>query len=78
MENENKKKDRGRPKKYLTEEEKKEATKQKRKKYMLNKPWYCDTCGTGRNYTLAGKLRHLKTEKHRFNDHFFRSIMSDF
>jgi len=28
----------------------------------------CDICKTGRNYTLAGKHCHLKTEKHRLND----------
>ena len=74
MENENEKKGRGRPKKYSNEEEK-EAIKQKRKKCIPKKTWFCDTCG--RTYTLASKLSHLNTKKHKFNDHFFRYIMSD-
>ena len=77
MEKQNVKRGRGRPKKYSTEEEKKEATKQLKTKYMLNKPWYCDTCGTGRNYTLAGKWGHLNTKKHRFNDKIFKMLVSE-
>ena len=65
MENQNVKRGRGRPKKYSTEEEKKEAIKQQKSKYMLNKEWYCDVCKNGLNYTLAGKWCHLKTIKHR-------------
>ena len=34
---------------------------------MLNTPWYCEICKTGRNYTLAGKHCHLNTIKHRLN-----------
>ena len=64
MENQNVKRGRGRPKKYLTEE----VRKNNKTTYMLNKEWYCDICKTGRNYTLAGKHCHLKTEKHRLND----------
>ena len=30
---------------------------------MLEKEWYCEICNTGRNYTLAGKHCHLKTNK---------------
>jgi len=67
MENQNVKRGRGRPKKYSTEEEKKEAIKQQKSKYMLNKEWYCDVCKNGLNYTLAGKWCHLKTIKHRKN-----------
>ena len=52
------KRGRGRPK--LSDEERIEH----RTRYMLNKPWYCDICNTGRNYKLAGKHCHLKTKKH--------------
>ena len=64
MENQNIKRGRGRPKKYSTEEERiKNKTT-----YMLNRPWYCEICKTGRNYTLAGKHCHLNTIKHRLNN----------
>ena len=52
----------GRPKKYFSEEERKQANKQIKTKYMLNKEWLCPECGN-RNYTLAGKWSHLKTKK---------------
>ena len=67
MENQNVKRGRGRPPKYSTEEEKKEAIKKQKSKYMLDKEWYCNICNTGRNYTLAGKWCHLNTNKHRRN-----------
>ena len=64
MENQNVKRGRGRPKKYSTEEERiKNKTT-----YMLNRPWYCEICKTGRNYTLPGKHCHLNTIKHRLNN----------
>ena len=66
---ENEKERRGIPKRYSTVEEKNEATKRK-------KTWFCDTCG--RTYKSASKLGHLNTKKHKFNDHFFKYIMSDF
>ena len=65
MENQNVKRGPGRPKKYSTEDERKDALKRQKSKYMLNKDWYCDVCNNGRNYTLAGKHCHLKTKKHR-------------
>ena len=67
MENENVKRGPGRPKKYSTEEEKKNALRQQKTKYMLNKEWYCDVCNTGCNYTLAGKWCHLNTKMHKNN-----------
>ena len=73
---ENEKERRSRPKKYSTLEEKIEATKQKKKEVHSKKTWFCDTCG--RNYKSASKLGHLNTKKHKFNDHFFKYIMSDF
>ena len=61
------KRGRGRPKKYQTEEERREAIKNTKTKYLLGKEWYCDICKTGRNYTLAGKHCHLNTKKHAKN-----------
>ena len=67
MENDNVKKGRGRPLKYLNGKDRREALKKSKTKYMLNKKWYCDVCNTGLNYTLAGKWCHLKTKKHKKN-----------
>ena len=67
MENQKIKRGPGRPKKYSTEEEKKEAVKQQKSKYMLKKEWYCDVCKNGLNYTLAGKWCHLNTKMHKKN-----------
>ena len=67
MENQKIKRGPGRPKKYSTEEDKKEAVKQQKSKYMLKKEWYCDVCKNGLNYTLAGKWCHLNTNKHKKN-----------
>ena len=67
MENQNIKRGRGRPLVYETDEERKEALKKSKTKYMMNKEWYCDICKTGRNYKLAGKHCHLKTRKHQLN-----------
>ena len=50
-------------KKYFTEEEKINAIRQSKNKYMVNKEWLCPDCGN-RNYTLAGKWTHLKSKKH--------------
>ena len=61
------KKGRGRPPIYQTEEEKKEAIKESKTRYMLNKEWYCYVCNNNINYSLAGKFCHLKTKKHRDN-----------
>ena len=35
---------RGRPIKYFTEEDRLNAVRESKTKYMLNKPWYCDAC----------------------------------
>ena len=56
----------GRPIKYLSEEDRKNALKQSKTKYMLNKEWRCEACDD-HNYTLAGKWSHLKSKKHIFN-----------
>ena len=50
------------PIKYFTEEDKKNAIKQSKTKYMMNKEWFCPICGNI-NYTLAGKWNHLKTKE---------------
>ena len=55
-----------RQKKYSSEEERKQAIKKSKTKYMINKEWKCPEC-ENRNYTLAGKWCHLKTEKHYLN-----------
>ena len=67
MENQNLKRGRGRPKIYFTKEDRKEALKKSKTKYMLNKEWYCNVCKNGINYTLAGKWCHLKTKRHKKN-----------
>ena len=56
----------GRPKKYFSEEERKQAIKKSKTKYMMNKEWRCSECGN-RDFTLAGKWSHLKTKKHMRN-----------
>ena len=56
----------GRPIRYPTEEEKKQAITRNKTKYMLNKEWLCPDCSF-RNYTLAGKWCHLNTNKHKIN-----------
>lgn len=54
-------------KKIFTEEEQKEKLKKYKNKYMVDKEWYYDLCNNGKNYKLAGKHCHLKTQKHKFN-----------
>ena len=56
----------GRRQKYDTEEDRKDAIKESKTRYMLNKEWICEACG-GHNYSLAGKHIHMKTKKHIFN-----------
>ena len=58
------KKPRGRPIKYFTEEERKDAIRQSKTQYMLNKEWICIVCDS-HNYTLSGKCKHLHTKKHK-------------
>ena len=53
----------GRPRKYFSEEERKQANRLIKSKYMLNKEWLCPACDY-RDYSLAGKWTHLKTKKH--------------
>ena len=69
------KRSRGRPPKYSTEEERKDAIKNSKTKYMLNKEWYRHVCNNDINYSLAGKFCHLKTIKHRKNT-IYNNIMN--
>ena len=62
MDNENK--PRGRPPKYNSEMERKNAIRESKRKYMVNKEWICIVCNC-HNYTLAGKHMHLCTKKHK-------------
>ena len=57
----------GRPRKYFTEEEIRDAERRKHKKFMDKSVWYCDICGNGHNYRLRGKHTHLSTRKHQIN-----------
>ena len=58
------KKPRGRPIKYFTEEVRKDAIRQSKKRYMSNKEWICIVCDD-HDYTLSGKCKHLRTKKHK-------------
>ena len=53
----------GRPRKYFTEEERRQANRRSNTKYMVNKEWLCPDCGN-RDYSLAGIWTHLKSKKH--------------
>ena len=63
------KKPRGRPKgihtpiKYFTQEERQDAIRQSKMRYMVNKEWICIICDN-RSFTLSGKCKHLHTKKH--------------
>ena len=67
------KKPRGRPIKYFNEEERKDAIRQSKIRYMLNKEWICIVCDN-HNYKLSGKCKHLHTKKHK--DAVSRIIMN--
>ena len=56
----------GRKLKYDTEEDRKNAIKESKTRYMLSTEWRCPACGN-HDYSLAGKWSHLKTRKHIFN-----------
>ena len=71
MDNENKPRDR--PPKYNSEMERKNAIRESKRKYMVNKEWICIVCNN-HNYTLSGKCKHLHTKKHK--DAVIRIIMN--
>ena len=52
----------GRPKKYFTDEERKQADKRYVKKCMENNPFHCGVCD--RMYHMARKSKHLKSKKY--------------
>ena len=65
----------GRYQKYFCEDDKHNAIRRSKTKYMLNKSWICPVCE--HDYKLAGKWSHMKTKKHIKNtvldslkDHF--------
>ena len=55
----------GRPIKYFTEEDRLNAIRKSKTKYMINKPWICEICD--REYCLAGKWTHIKSKLHYQN-----------
>ena len=57
----------GRPIKYFSEEERRQANRRSNTKYMVNKQWLCPDCGN-RDYSLAGKWTHLRSKKHIRNE----------
>ena len=56
----------GRPIKHLNKEDRNNALKESKTKYMLNKEWRCPACDN-HNYSLAGKWSHMRTRKHTYN-----------
>ena len=65
---------RGRPIKYDNDNDRKQAIKESKTRYMLNKPWYCDACN--QQYTLAGKWMHMHSKKHIHN-HIIMTLKAD-
>ena len=57
---------RGRKLKYDNDEDRKQAIRESKTHYMLNKTWTCEACG-GHDYKLAGKWSHIHTKKHIYN-----------
>ena len=64
------KKPRGRPKgihtpiKYFTQEERQDAIRRSKTRYIVNKEWICIVC-ENHNYTLSGKCKHLRIKTHK-------------
>ena len=52
----------GRPKKYFTDEERKQADKRYVKECMERNPFYCVFCD--HTYHMASKSKHIKSKKH--------------
>lgn len=53
--------------KYNIDEERKDAIRISKTKYMLNKEWYRDVCKNGHTYLLASKWKHRKDKMHQRN-----------
>ena len=59
-----------RSKKYLNDEDRRDAIRKSKSKYMLKASWFCSICNEfngNHNYHLAGKFSHLKTKRHKMN-----------
>ena len=56
----------GRPRKYFTEAERKQAIQRSKNKHISNKDWICTVCDN-RNYKLTGKWNHPNSIKHKKN-----------
>ena len=56
---------RGRKLKYDNDEDRKQAIRESKTRYMLNKSWICEACN--HDYSLAGKWSHCKSHKHIYN-----------
>ena len=52
----------GRRLKYSNDNDRKDAIKQSKTRYMLSKSWVCPACD--HDYKLAGKHSHMSTKKH--------------
>ena len=72
MDNQKVKKEKVQPHFYKTEEERKDAIRRSKIRYMLSKIWHCEVCD--REYCLAGKTQYLKTVKNFLN----RPLESDY
>ena len=55
----------GRRLKYDNDEDRQNAIRQSKTRYMLGKSWVCHFCE--HDYSLAGKHSHIKTKKHIYN-----------
>ena len=56
------KRNRGRPKKYHNDEDRRAAYSIKIKECMLRNSFHCDICN--RTYHMASKSKHLRSNKH--------------
>lgn len=56
----------GRNLKYDNEQDRNDAIRRSKTKYMLGKQWVCPVCDN-HDYSLAGKWMHIKSKKHITN-----------
>lgn len=52
---------------YATEEERMTALRASRNRSQKKQVWYCDVCNNGKNYLLANRTNHERTQKHKMN-----------
>ena len=50
---------------YATEEERLAALRASCNRSQKKQAWYCDVCNNGKNYLLANRTNHEKTQKHQ-------------